>query len=365
MAATAISLQQVQELRLRQQALIHSQLTTPAAVVAWLAAVQSQDYLGAKWTLGIRMQPAADDAIEQAFNAGAILRTHMMRPTWHFVAPEDIRWIEELTASRVKSVNAYMVRRLKLDDSALLARCNEILARALQGGRFLTRLELGEALAQAGVAAQGQRLGYIVHQAELEGLVCSGPRRGKQFTYALVEERAPGARVLARDEALAELTLRYYTSHGPATARDLAWWSGLALADVKQGIATAGAQLTSLEAAGQEYWSPPELALASQPPGQAFFLPTYDEYVIGYSSFGGSRLGGQDITDEQGRFDSVLFIDTRAAGSWRRTLKKELVEIELILFSALSDKEIELVQAAAQRYSDYLGLPHKLIIGMQ
>jgi hypothetical protein len=223
--------------RVYNQRLEGPKFQRPGDVVAWFGAVQAQEYALAKWALGLRMEYATDDIIEQAFTDGAILRTHVMRPTWHFVTPADIRWILELTAPRVHAANGTMYRRLELED-ALFGRSDEIIARAVEGGRHLTRAELGAALSVAGIdTTNGMRLGYIVHHAELEGVVCSGPRRGRQHTYALIAERAPQARRLARDEALAELTRRYFTSHGPATVKDFAWWSGLTIADVKAGLA--------------------------------------------------------------------------------------------------------------------------------
>ena len=197
-----------------------------------------------------------------------------MRPTWHFVTPADIRWLLELTAPRVNQANAYMYRKLELDD-ALFRRSNAAIARALEGGRHLTRAELASVLAQAGIVAEGMRLGYIVHRAELDAIVCSGPRRGKQFTYALLDERAPQARRLARDEALAELTGRYFTSHGPATADDFAWWSGLTKADVKAGLEMVATQLIHKVIDSKSYWFSASTPPPRKSSHQAFLLPTY------------------------------------------------------------------------------------------
>src|SRR5262245_16578124 len=200
--------------RLTQQQLSRQTFQSPVEVVRWLGAVQAQEYLLAKWALGLRMVKANDDRIEQAFADGAILSTHAMRPTWHFVAPEDIRWLLMLTGPRVHGVNGTMYRQLDLD-TALLSRCNELIADALRGGRQLTRDELGVMLAEKGIAAEGMHLSYVMMHAELEAVVCSGARRGKQFTYALLDERAPETKSLTHEEALAELVRRYFTSHGP------------------------------------------------------------------------------------------------------------------------------------------------------
>jgi hypothetical protein len=349
MAAPAIVRQ-----RLAQQRLSQNPFPTPGEVVAWLGAVQAQDYLGAKWALGLRMQKATDDVIERAFNDGSILRTHVMRPTWHFVTPDDIRWIVELTAPRVNAVNAHMYRQLELGE-ALFSRSNAVLAKALQGGRQLTRAELGSALAEAGIAAEGMRLGYIVHRAELDAVVCSGPRRGKQFTYALLEERAPRARILERDEALAELTRRYYTGHGPATVRDFAWWSGLTVADVKAGLEMAASDLTHEVIDGQTYWFSASMPPAAKPSQAAFLLPTYDEFLIGFEAFDRARMGGL-AANQNLAFDSTIVIGGRIVGSWRRTFKKGAVVVELAPFAPLTAAEGRAFVAAARRYGEFLGM---------
>src|SRR5262245_24524323 len=170
-----------------------------------------------------------DDSIDELFNEGKILRTHVMRPTWHFVMPEDIRWMLKLTAPRINAVSAYYFRKMELDQ-AVLARSNAAISKALRG-KHLTREELGQVLGRAKIDAKGLRLIYLMIRAELDAVICSGPLRGKQFTYALLDERVPKCRTLKRDEALAELTIRYFTSHGPALLRDFVWWSGLTITD--------------------------------------------------------------------------------------------------------------------------------------
>lgn len=339
--------------RLDQQHLGHNRLEMPEGVVAWLGAVQSQDFHGAKWSLGLRMQTATDALIEAAFDDGRILRTHVMRPTWHFVHHADIRWLLALTAPRVIAQNAYMSRRLELDD-ALYERSNTILARALEGSRHLTRAELGAALTGAGIIAEGQRLAYLVMRAELDAVLCSGPRRGKQFTYALLAERAPHAREMQREEALAELVRRYYTSHGPATAADFAWWSGLTVSDVKEGLALASSDLDHEESDGETYWFAP--APAAPGGDQALLLPTYDEFLVGYAGFDRRRRGGANPAGEL-VFDAPVVLAGKVAGSWRRTFKRGTVHVELAPFRPLTDGEERAVRAAAERFAAFLGMP--------
>ena len=355
MPTTAIILQ-----RLARQRLSQNRFRTPGEIVAWLGAVQSQDYLGAKWSLGLRMQAATDDIIEQAFNEGTILRTHVMRPTWHFVMPADIRWLLELTAPRVNAANGTSYRRLELDE-ALLRRSNDLIANALQGGQVCTREELGVALAKAGILAEGLRLGYIIFRAELDALVCSGPRRGKQLTYALLDERAPNARRLPRDEALGELTLRYFTGHGPATVRDFAWWSGLTVVDAKDGLGMLASELTHEIIDDQTYYFPASMPPAVESPEQAYLLPTFDEILVGYASFDKSRSGGQAI-NQKVVFNPRIVIGGQVVGGWQRTFKKGVVIVEIIPFAPLNAAGEAAITAAAQRYGDFVGMPLQVTV---
>lgn len=341
--------------RLFQQRLTQNTFATPGEVVSWLGAVQGQEYTDTKWAQGMRMAHAVDDDVERAFNEGQILRTHIMRPTWHFVTPADIRWIQALTGPRVHAGNAYMYRRLELDEDLLL-RCNDLLAGALEGGKQLTRTELGDLLARQGIdTTDGMRLGYIIHHAELDALVCSGPRRGKQFTYMLLAERAPQARILPREEALAELTRRYYTGHGPATVQDFSWWSGLTIADVKAGIAMIADQLGSEEIDGQTCYFSALHPPAASPTSLAFLLPTYDEYVIGYANFNRSRTGGQEL-ERTMVYDSTIVHGGRFIGTWRRTFQKNSVTIQLAPFRPFTPDQAEAVESAAVRYGQFTGL---------
>ncbi len=343
--------------RLFNQRLIADPFERPSDVVNWLVAVQSQDYAGAKWALGLRLQNAHDADIDRAFNAGSILRTHVMRPTWHFVTPADIRWLLALTAPRVHAVSAGRYRELELDE-ATFKRCHKALIKALRGGQHLTREELGVALEKAGIAeAKGQRLAYLVMHAELEGLICSGPRRGKQFTYALLEERVPPARRLTRDEALAELTQRYFVSHGPATAQDFAKWSGLTIADAKHGLAAVKDQLQHERLNGDDYWFSFSLSPARLVSPTAHLLSVYDEYLIGYKDR--SMIGGPEIIAKLFTMGAALsylvVIDGQIVGTWRRALSKDTVSITIEYWARVTKAQTRAVAAAAQRYGEFLG----------
>ena len=250
MAATSIDL--LSE-RLRNQHLTRPDRQKPAQVVAWLGAMQAQDFPAAKWAVGLRSPGCNSTDIEQAFNDGAILRTHVLRPTWHFVTPADIRWMLALSAPRVHAANAYYYRQSGLD-AKMIARGCAMMHRVLDDGEPMTRAELAVALKRAKVPADGLKLAYIVMHAELEGMICSGPRRGKQFTYALLDERAPAGKTLDRRDAVAELAKRYFTSHGPATIRDFVWWSGLTVKDAELGIEAVKPKLQQDTIDGRTHW---------------------------------------------------------------------------------------------------------------
>lgn len=348
--------------RLYNQGLSEVSVRDPDDVVTRLGAVQAQDYAGAKWALGQRLPDVTDAAIDRLFNEGKILRTHLLRPTWHFVSPVDIRWMLALTAPRVHAANASMYRQLELDQ-ATRRKSYKVLEKALQGNKHLTRAELASALQKVGINAEGLRLGYFMMSAELDGIICSGARRGKQFTYALLEERVPQVEALQHDEALAELTRRYFVTRGPASLQDFTWWSGLTMADAKHGIEMVGSQFASEVINGQRYWfaemEPP--ARGKRP--TAYLLPNYDEYFIGFkdrSAIGEVAKRAGIKGDDPSFLAHIIIIDGQVVGGWRRTLKKKMVLVKTNLITSLTKSERRAILEAADRYGRFLRLPVEL-----
>lgn len=344
--------------RLYRQGVSRPVTSDPVEVVRRLGAVQAQDYYGAKWAVGQRTAGVNDAGMDEVFGRGDILRTHVLRPTWHFVTPEDIRWMLALTAPRVHALNGTYYRKMELDD-AIFAASEAALAAALQGGNFLTRPEITAMLHRAKIATDDLRFVYLLMHAELEGLICSGPRRGKQFTYALLDERAPQAKHLARDEALAELTLRYFSGHGPATAHDMTWWSGLTLADARAGIEMVKARLEHEVIEGKEYWFVSTVQLTDSTVPVAFLLPNYDESIASYQdrSAAVDPIYTQMWDRGNAIFSHHVVIDGQIIGSWQRTLSKRAVTVEVRPFRTLSTAEAHAVAVAASRYGEFLGLP--------
>jgi hypothetical protein len=344
--------------RLYNQHLLGAPFARPEEVVQWFGAVQAQEYPGATWGIAQRMNGLTQAVIDQAYADGAILRTHAMRPTWHFVAPADIRWLLTLTSPRVHAVNASYYRKLELD-TAVLTRGATVLTNALQGGKHLTRTELAAALEQAGIMRASDdrlRLTYLVMHAELDGLICSGAMRGKQHTYALLDERVPPARMLEREEALAELTRRFYTSHGPATVKDCAWWSGLSPTDVRRGLELNTSQLETARADGQQYWFGPDSGATLKDVHIAHLLPAYDEYTIAYKEH--SAIFDPDYRELViAAFGIVIVIDGQIVGAWKRVIEKQHVLLTLEPFRVLSAVEQQALDLAVQRYGAFLGKP--------
>src|SRR5688572_2472155 len=344
--------------RLYNQRLSSPEFRQPADVVRWMGAVQAQDFAGAKWALGLRMRSASDTAIEKAYNEGQILRTHVMRPTWHFVAPDDIRWLLELTAARVNARCGPNYRKYELD-AAVFKRTSKILTNVLKGGKHLTRAELRAALNRAGVAADDPiRVAHILLRAELDALVCSGRRRGKQFTYTLLDERVPPAKSLTRDQALAKLTERYFTSHGPATLQDFVWWSGLTTIDARQGIALLDRHLRKELINDKDYWLPLGKPSARQPLHSAHLLPAFDEYNVAYKDRetvveldgGKPRMKSWDL------LNPTVAIDGKVVGTWKARMNAQSVMISLQSARALKKPEKLAIATAADRYGAFLGL---------
>jgi len=355
---TAMTSFDIVQQRLHNQHLLGVPFVRPDEVVQWFGAVQAQEYPGATWGIAQRMDGPTQAAIDQAYADGTILRTHAMRPTWHFVAPADIRWLLSLTSPRVHALNASFYRKLELD-AAVLARSATVLTNALHGGKHLTRSELAAALEQAGIIRATDdrlRLTYLVMHAELEGLICSGAMRGKQHTYALLDERVPPTRTLERDEALAELTKRFFSSHGPATVKDFAWWSGLWAADVKVGLELNTAQLEMARVDGQAYWFRSDAQALPVASPLAHLLPAYDEYTIAYKDHTAILNSNyQELIAVA--FDIVIVIDGRIVGAWKRVIEKERVLLTLEPFRALSATEQRALAQAVQRYQAFLGKP--------
>lgn len=341
------------KMRLQKQHLINQSFSNTTDIVRSLGAVQAQDYAGAKWSLATRSTGLTEEEIDKSFDAGQIVRTHVLRPTWHFVLPDDIRWMVELTEPRITAFSAKYFRDVGLDKAAL-KKTNRVIAKALEQKTFLTKKEIGDALQKAGVDTHELRLTYIIIRAELDQIICSGPRRGKLMTYALMERRAPKARILKKDEALSELASRYFASRGPATLKDFGWWSGLSPADARRALDIISSDLSHAELNGEKYFFIPSAQVELPKKTGVHLLPSWDEYTVAYKDR--SLVIEQKFQSESGHgiFSPIIVVDGKIKGIWRREIKNSSVDMEIRYFGSLNKSYREKIMATARLYARYL-----------
>jgi hypothetical protein len=353
--------QEIAAERLLRQRLDGAPLDRPEDVVAWLGAVQGQEYPVARWSLGLRADELTEADVDRALADGRIIRTHVLRDTWHLVAAADLRWLMQVTGPRVQQRNGTMYRRLGLDPG-VLRRTSEAVASTLRGGVHATREELAAAIAGAGVDdAKGMRLAYMLMHAELELVACSGALRGRKHTYALVDERVASAPAISDDEAPALLARRYLRGHAPATARDLAVWASITLTAARRAFAMLGEESETFEDRGRTYVRLREDPPAPRPrPARAHLLQGYDDYSIAYSE-------SRDVLDVAGLAATVpggasmlthtLLIDGQVLGHWRRHVSARAMRVELQLARPLDAAEHAAVDEAVTRYGRFAGRP--------
>ena len=321
------------------------------AVVEGLLAVQAEIRPQAAWAVATRTTGATEPEITRLLDDGVVLRTHVLRSTWHFVLPDDIRWLVELTAPRVRRAWDLHHERLGITPDGL-HRAIAVIVDALAQEGPLDRTTLAQRLAADGLPFTGLALGMVLANAEQDVLICSGPGD----TYALLEERAPHARRLERDEALAEIALRYFTGHGPATVRDLAYWATLTITDIKRGIAAAGDRLQKTEHDGTVYWSaggPPDDVDRLEP--RAHLLQILDEHFRGYQD---SRylLDLAGIVPRERLADvGMVVVDGQMVGGMKRTVRDGEVRFNVRPYRELDAGERQAVIEAAERYGAFLG----------
>lgn len=352
--------------RLRAQRIAGGRFGRPEEAVAWLGAVQAQDYSGALWGVGLRLNRATEAEVERAVAERRIVRTWPMRRTLHFVAAADVRWMLKLLAPRaVAGMTRSLQQHVGLDEAAI-TRSKKLFERALGGGARLTRGAMYGVLEAGGVSASGGRGLHILCRLAQDGFLCFGPREGRQPTFVLLDEWVPRSKALARDEALAELAARYFTSHGPATLQDFAWWSGLAAADARAAAEAARPRIAAETAAGRTYWlaanGPNGRAAAPRAAGAArgvLLLPPFDEYTVAYRDRSAilDPSRAKQINPGNGVFSSAIVSGGRIVGTWKRTLKKDSVVVTASPFARLSGEEESALAEAVGRYGAFLGLP--------
>ncbi|HTA82087.1 MAG TPA: winged helix DNA-binding domain-containing protein [Bacteroidia bacterium] len=349
--------------RLINQQVTEKKCTSVKELVGCLGAIQAQDYYMAKWAIGVRLKKSTDALIEQAIDNAEIIRTHVLRPTWHFVAATDIRWMLELTAPHVRTILNSNGNRLGLTEK-VYGKSHDIIIKELIGGKQLTREELMAELKKNKIATNDLRALHIMMRAELDGIVCNGSRRGKQFTYALMDERVPKAKRMDREEALTKLATRYFTSHGPATVYDFAWWSGLKMVDAKLAIELIRKSFDSRIINDKTYWFN-DLGIKKKKTEGVHFLPAFDEYIISYKDrttvMEPEMLKSAIL--KNAIFKPILVINGKVEGIWTRSIKKDRVEVDLNFFKFANKVNKQVLEDAIESYGHFMGSEIQLKIG--
>lgn len=340
----------IAQLRLKNQQLAATKFTTGKELVSWMGAMQAQDYAMAKWAIGVRLPGSTIDSVEQAIRSGEIIRTHLLRPTWHWVAADDLRWMLALTAPRILSAMKSRHRELELSPP-VVAKSIGVFEKALTGGRHLTREALMNELEKSKIATGGNRASHLFLLAELEGIICSGASEGNNYTYALLSERVPESEKLPREEAVARLVQRYFTSHGPATPEDFAWWSGLSATDARKGVEMIRPALISETINGKTYWMTDHPGLSPLSSNRVYLLPAFDEFIISYKDRSSALNHHNHVraVSSNGLFRPVILVNGQVAGRWKRTLKKEILNIEPDFFENFPASALEALNTAMRK----------------
>ncbi len=328
----------------------------PGELVAHMGAVQAQDYTMSKWAIAVRLDSGTLNSVNDSIQKGEILRTHILRPTWHWVASEDIRWMLELSAQRIRRAFDSYGKNFKVDEK-LYTRCNILLEKMLEGNRSMTKQEIGSRLEKAGILPEASLLNLFLVRAETEGIICSGPDRNNKFTYALLEERVPAATKIPKEEALAKLAKKYFKSHSPAGLPDFVWWSGLAVSEAKQAVNLISAELIREKSSTAEEWwihqSSPGISVRED---VLHFLPPYDEYLVGYKDRS-SVLSPEHYSkafNNYGIFYRVIMHNGRIVGNWNKYIKNKGIELQTSFFDPGFVADKQLIEAAGNKYKTFI-----------
>ena len=334
---------------------LHSQLLAAPVddaqqVVRSLVAVQAENPSQSAWAVAARTSSPSQGDLAAALADGRVLRTHVLRSTWHYVHADDVQWLQDLTSPRVRPIFTQQLAPIADRLDVLTEAVEQLLAAASDR----TRNDIAGELADRGEELTGFQLMLLLGFLELEGLVTSGAPRDGEHTYALFADRVPELRLLDRDDALAEIARRYFTSHGPATDRDLAYWATLTVTDVRRGISGAGDELASFDHDGRTFWHAPGDAPASASPA-GHLLQVLDEMYRGYQD---SRwvLDADGIVP-RGRETAIgmALVEGQLVAAMKRTVGATAVTFEIRPHRTLPKRELAAIRDAAARYAEYLG----------
>lgn len=348
--------------RLISQQITATKLKTAKEIVGWMGAMQAQDFNMAKWAIGLRLKNATEQNIDAAINSGEIIRTHLLRPTWHFVSSDDIYWMLELTAPRIKNFMKGRNIQLELSEN-IFKKANKIIEKSLSGNKNLTRKELLSEIKKAKIETDNNRASHILFNAELDAIICSGKMKEKQTTYALLNERIEKPKRIKKEEALYILASKYFESHCPATLQDFIWWSGLSVSDGKRALELIKNNFISKKINAQEYWFPISFSAPKKFKGSVFLLPAFDEFLISYKDRSAAIIleHQKKAFSNNGIFWPVIIINGKAVGIWKREIKKDKIIIETNFFYP-QNKDVKQIKKAAEKFGYFLNHKAEIIL---
>jgi predicted RNA-binding protein with PIN domain len=342
--------------RLTSQHISSRKYKTVKVLINYMGAIQAQDYLMSKWAIGVRLENSSEKIINEAIDKGEILRTHLLRPTWHFVSSENIYWMLELTASRIKQSMSSRNRELDLTRE-VFKKSNRIIRDVLKGNNHLTREELIVILNKAKIKTDKNRASHLFAEAELSGIICSGKTKGNKHTYALLEERVSMTQAYYREKSLSKLARIYFHSRGPATLKDFSWWSGLNLTESGIALELIKSELISFENNSQTYWFSDHVKENKNQQNKIYLLPAFDEYLISYADRSAVLISEEhkSIVSTNGMFHAIIVFDGKIIGTWKRTIKKDKVSVQFEYFKNPSKKVDQLVKKETENLGRFLG----------
>lgn len=349
-----MNLAEISNIRLSGQQITAKKFQTPPEVVGWMGAMQAQDYTMAKLAVGMRLINQTEKDIESSIDCGEIIRAHLMRPTWHFVAAEDYYWMLELTSPQIRT--SMKARQVELElNQVVIKKSSEILLKALEGGKHLTREEIAAEYTKAEIKTSDNRLSHLLVCAELDGIVCSGMTVKGKPTYSLIQHRIRHKKVYQREEALYMISRKYFTSHGPATLKDFKWWSGLTAKDATKGLDSVKQEFNHEEIDSETYWFSDHafsIALSTNP---VYLLPAFDEFLIGYRNRSASlsTVYNKETISSNGIFRPVLVINGQVSGIWRKLTMKDHIKLEISTFVPVKKENSKQIKEAAGFVGDF------------
>jgi hypothetical protein len=347
-----MELSDLASLRLQTQQIESPEFSSAKELVSWMGAMQAQDFSMSKWAIALRTLYSTEESIEAAYNRGDIIRAHLLRPTWHFVSADDIYWIHQLTVPNIRPAFNQSNKRLELTGD-IFSKSNMLLENVLTN-RNLTREELICEYDNIHLRTNENRLSHLLMNAELDGLICSGPLKANKLTYCLLEERVPIKKILNREESLAELAKRYFRSHSPATLQDFIWWSGLTVTNARNGLELINSELNSEIINDKTYWFS-NLIPKINKNISVHLLPAFDEFLIAYKDRSASitTTNNKIAISKNGIFRPIIVINGQVKGLWKRTLKKDKILIETSLFEESQDIIKLQIESKIRHYTDF------------